>query len=166
MTARRLLALAAPAAALALVVLAAAGPGVARASEQRPTLGELEGEVMCVTCKTTLDMSNSPVAERTRDFIRQRIAAGDTKSEIKQALVAEFGEAVLASPSKKGFSLLAWLLPLAGIVGGAVVLGWLAWRWSRNRGAGDDAAGGPGGGSGLGPELEQRVDEELARFEA
>ena len=153
-------------AALALVVLAAllAATGGAWASEQQPTLGELEGEVMCVTCKTTLDMSSSPVAERERAFIKARIAAGDTKSEIKRALVAEFGEAVLAEPSKKGFNLLAWLLPLLGIVLAAVVLGWLAWRWSRTRSSGGDGPGGPG--SSLDPELERRVDEELARFEA
>lgn len=153
-------------AAVALVVLAAllAVSGGARASESHPTLGELEGEVMCVTCKTTLDMSSSPVAERERAFIKARIAAGDTKSEIKKALVAEFGPSVLAEPSKKGFNLLAWLLPILGIVLAAVVLGWLAWRWSRKRGSDGDGPGGPG--SGLDAELERRVDEELARFEA
>lgn len=159
---RRLLALAALAAALAVAV---AAPGRAVASDAHPTLGELAGEVMCPTCKTTLDMSSSPIADRIRSFIRTRIAAGDTKSEIKQALVQQFGQAVLAEPSKKGFNLLAWLVPLAGIVGGAVVLGGLAWLWSRRRGEGDD--GFPGGppGAGLDPELERRLDEELARYE-
>ena len=51
-----------------------------------------------------------------KQFIRARIAAGDTKSEIKAKLVAQFGAAVLAEPPKHGFNLLAWLLPLVGIV--------------------------------------------------
>ena len=46
-----------------------------------------------------------------RTFIRARIAAGDTKSEIKRKLVDDFGEQVLASPPKRGFNLLAWVLP-------------------------------------------------------
>lgn len=153
--------------ALGLLVLVAALVVAAPtlASESRPTLGELEGEVMCPTCKTTLDMSSSPVATRIRAFISARIAAGDTRSEIKRKLVDEFGPAVLASPSKKGFNLLAWLLPLVGIVLGALVLGWLAWTWSRRR-TGSDAADADGPpGQPLDAEFEQRVDEALARYE-
>lgn len=148
---------------LALGALVAA-PG-ALASNAHPTLGELESEVMCPTCKTTLDMSSSPVATRIRAFITARIEAGDKRSAIKSKLVDEFGPAVLASPSKKGFNLLAWLLPLVGIVLGALVLGWLAWVWSRRRsGRGSAYADWPPDRP-LDAELEQRVDEALARYE-
>ena len=167
-------------AAVALAVLALSG--VAAASEERPTLREIEGEVMCPVCMTTLDQSHSPIADRMRAFIAQRIAAGQTKSEIKDELVAEFGTAVLAAPPKRGFNLVAWILPLAGAAVGALVLAALAWRWTRRReplgGAaiasanGDTALGleSPAGVTleheALEPELERRVDEELARFEA
>jgi cytochrome c-type biogenesis protein CcmH len=130
------------------------------ASEQHPTLAELEGEVVCPTCHTTLDMSTSAVANRIRVFIRERIAAGDTKSEIKDKLVAQFGQAVLAEPPKHGFDLLAWVLPIGGLLLGAAAVGYAAWRWSpRVR---EPAAAGPP----LDPELERRVDEELERFDA
>ena len=147
---------------LALGALVAA-PG-ALASDAHPTLGELESEVMCPTCKTTLDMSRSPVADRIRRFITGRIDAGDSKSEIKTRLVEEFGQAVLAEPSKRGFNLLAWVLPLVGIVLAAIVLGGLAYKWSRSRGT---RGGGPGGaaGDGLDADTERKLDEELARFE-
>src|SRR3982751_3044879 len=115
----------------AVVALVLAAPALA--GERHPTLGELEGEVMCPTCKTTLDQSTAPIANRIRRFISERIAAGDTKSEIKRKLVAQFGPAVLAEPSKSGFNLLAWVLPFAGLGIGAVALGWLAWRWTRAR---------------------------------
>lgn len=144
--------------AVALSVLLPAAP--AAASEGHPTLAELEAEIICPTCHTTLDQSDSPIARRMRQFIIARIAAGDTKSEIKDKLVAQFGPAVLAAPPKHGFGLLAWLLPLVGVLVGAAVLGLLAWRWSRVRAP----AAVPVGPS-LGPELEQRVDEELRRFE-
>jgi cytochrome c-type biogenesis protein CcmH len=139
--------------------LALAAPA-ALASERHPTLGELEGEVMCPTCKTTLDQSTAPIADRIREYISARIAAGDTKSEIKRKLVLQFGPAVLAEPSKKGFNLLAWVLPFVGIGLGALALGWLAWRWSRSR-----ELAVVGAGPQLDPELERRVDEELARFD-
>ena len=144
---------------LLVAVLACALAAPALAGEKHPTLGELEGEVMCPTCKTTLDMSDAPIANRIRAFISARIVAGDTKSEIKRKLVAQFGPAILAEPSKKGFNLLAWVLPFLGLGLGAVALAWLAWRWSR-RSAPLAAAGPP-----LDPELDRRVDDELARFD-
>jgi cytochrome c-type biogenesis protein CcmH len=143
---------------LAVLALALAAPALA--SERHPTLGELEGEVMCPTCKTTLDQSTAPIADRIRHFISARIAAGDTKSEIKQKLVDQFGPAVLAEPSKHGFNLLAWVLPFVGIGLAAAVLGVLAWRWTRSREPVAAVSGAP-----LDPELDRRVDEELARFD-
>jgi cytochrome c-type biogenesis protein CcmH len=151
---------------VALIVvgfLALAAP--AAASEEHPTLAELERELVCPTCKTTLEMSNAPVAERMRAFIRQRIAAGDTKSEIKDKLVTQFGESVLAAPPARGFNLLAWLVPIAGGLIAAVAVAVLALRWSRSRAA---PAGGPSAADSrrpLDPESERRVDEELARFD-
>jgi cytochrome c-type biogenesis protein CcmH len=146
---------------VAALVLALVLVAPATASERHPTLGELEGEVMCPTCKTTLDQSTAPIADRIRQFISARIAAGDTKSEIKRKLVLQFGPAVLAEPSKHGFNLLVWVLPFVGIGLGAIALAVLSWRWSRSREPGPV----PSGGAPLDPELERRVDEELARFD-
>ena len=50
-----------------------------------------------------------------KQFVRTRIAAGDTKSEIKDQLIAQFGKGVLAAPEQSGFDLLAWVLPIAGL---------------------------------------------------
>jgi cytochrome c-type biogenesis protein CcmH len=147
------------AAALLLAALLLAAP--AAANERRPSLAELESELICPTCATTLDQSRSPIADRMRAFVRERIAAGDSKSQIKDALVAQFGRGVLASPPKEGFDLVVWVLPPAGAALAAGVLGVLAWRWSRRR-AEPAAAGAP---APLDPELERRVDEELARFD-
>lgn len=152
-------------AAVVLALAALVGAGAAAASEQRPTLQEIEREVICPTCSTTLDLSNAPVAERMRAFIRARIAAGDTKSEIKDKLVAEFGEGVLASPPRSGFNLLAWALPLGGALAALVAVGVLALRWSRARAPGSAVDPSRNGRGPLDPELERRVDEELARFE-
>ncbi len=139
----------------------------AAASEQHPTLNELENEVMCPVCGTTLAQSDSPAAEQIKQMIRSSIARGDTKSEIKANLVRNYGDSILAAPPKHGFNLLAWVLPLVGIAVAAVVLGAAAWQWSRARPRGEAlAASVPANGSGpVDPELERRLDEELARFD-
>ena len=147
--------------ALLVVAVALALAAPALASERHPTLNELEGQVMCPICHTTLDQSDSAAAQRIKAFIERRIRAGDSKSEIERKLVADFGPAILAEPPKKGFALLAWLLPIGGILAGALALGFAAWRWSRAR----DPAPALAGGLVLDPELDRRLDDELRRFE-
>ncbi len=148
-------------AAACVAALAVAAP--AMSSERHPTLQELETMLICPTCHTTLDQSDAPIARRMKRFIVARIAAGDSASQIKAKLVAQFGEAVLAAPPKNGFDLLAWWLPLAGIAAGAGVLGIAAWRWSSRRGGTSPPA--LAGGPPLAPELERRLDEELRRYD-
>lgn len=123
-----------------------------------PNAADLEAELVCPVCETTLDQSTAPVAERMKIFIRTRIAAGDSEQEIKDALVAEFGPAVLATPPKGGFGLLAWLLPLVALIAGAIAVAVLLRSWSRRRAPREDAQP-------LDPKLERLVDEELARFD-
>jgi cytochrome c-type biogenesis protein CcmH len=148
--------LVAPAVVAALMALGFVGQSAA--SESRPTAAELESELVCPVCEATLDTSDAPIARRMKAFIRARIAAGDSKSEIKAKLVADFGTGVLAVPPRKGFDWVAWVLPLAGLAVGATVLGALAWRWSLARGTVADEPP-------LDPEVERRLDAELARFE-
>lgn len=145
-----------------LVALLLAAPATAAG---KPTLAQLEHEVMCPTCHTLLELSQAPIADRMRAFIRRRIAAGDSDAQIKQRLVAQFGEGVLAAPPAQGFGLVAWLLPVGGSLAvGAVVLVMLR-RWKRERDAEPAVAAGAAGAQ-LDPELARRLDHELARFES
>ena len=138
------------------LLLVAAGT----ASAAPPNAADLEAELVCPVCETTLDQSNAPVAERMKTYIRVRIAAGDSEQEIKDALVAEFGPEVLAEPPGGGFGLLAWLLPLAALAGGAIAVALLIRKWSRRREPPTTAA------DQLDPQLERLVDDELARFDS
>jgi len=146
-----------------LVLATFTGAGAAQAvASDAPSAADIESRLVCPTCRTTLDESDSPVARRMKTYIRTRLAQGATAKQIENELVAQFGPGVLSTPPTHGFDLLAWVLPIGGILIGAAVLGGLAWAWSRRGDAG------PGGGadeSPLDPELERRVDEELARFE-
>jgi cytochrome c-type biogenesis protein CcmH/NrfF len=143
---------------LAVVVaaLALAGPAAACANP-RTSVAFLEGQVMCPTCHTTLDMSESPAALQIEGFIREKIAACWTAQRIEAALVHHYGQAILAEPSHSGFDLLAWWLPIAGVLGGGIILAFGVWRWSRGR---DDEP--PAGGPGLDAETERKIDALLA----
>ena len=150
---------------LVLAALVLAAP--AAASERHPTLAELEDQLMCPICESeTLAQSDSPAAQRIKLYIERRIDEGATRGQIKDELVKEWGIRILAAPPRHGFDLLAWALPLVGLLGGAAVIGVLAWRWSRT---GEEPAEPPPpyalNGRPLEPDLERRLDEELARFD-
>ena len=83
-------------------VLAATATATAVGAGSRPSAAALEAELVCPVCETTLDQSDAPVAQRMKAYIRRRIAAGDSAQQIKDALVAQFGPGVLATPSKSG----------------------------------------------------------------
>jgi cytochrome c-type biogenesis protein CcmH len=144
--------------AAALVLTAPA----AACAHPRTSLAYLEGQVMCPTCHTTLDMSDSAAAVQIKSFISKRIAQCATAQQIKTELVANYGQGILAAPSHKGFDLLAWWLPVAGVLGGGLLLGVGVWRWSRRQR--DDEPDEPAG-SGLDEETERRLDDLLARFD-
>jgi cytochrome c-type biogenesis protein CcmH/NrfF len=146
-------------AAVVVAALALAGPAAACTSP-RTSLDALEGEIMCPTCHTTLDQSDSAAARRIEIFIKHRIDACATESQIKDELVANFGAGILAAPPHKGFDLLAWWLPLGGVIAGALAVALGVWRWSRTRGPDDEPPP-----SGLDDETERRLDDLLARLD-
>jgi cytochrome c-type biogenesis protein CcmH/NrfF len=145
------------------VLLAAfAFSGGAAASERHPTQGELEAELVCPSCHVPLDESQSDVARQMKAFIRVHIALGWTKSRIEGALAAQLGDGIYGVPRTHGFDLIAWILPIGGILLGALAVAGGAWHWSRGP---DRSAPRSSEGSGLDAESERRLDEELARFD-
>ena len=146
--------------ALALCALVAAL--LAGTATAAPSPADLESQLVCPVCGTTLDQSDAPIAQRMKRYIRQRLAAGASEKQIKAELVDQFRPAVLAEPPKSGFDLLAWLVPLGILAAGAVGVGVIAWGWSRRRSGEGETATPPE----LDAELERRVDAELRRFES
>jgi cytochrome c-type biogenesis protein CcmH len=147
-------------AALAAAALVCAGPAAASCAHPKTSLSYLEGQIMCPTCHTTLDQSDSQAAERIKVLIEQHVARCETADQIRTMLVANYGSRILAEPTHKGFDLLAWWLPLGGVIGAAAVLALGVWRWSRSRdGEPDDP------GAALDAGDERRLDELLARLD-
>jgi cytochrome c-type biogenesis protein CcmH/NrfF len=156
-----------PAAAFAVLVALAALmlPAAAAAdapSSMRTTLNEIEEEVMCPVCGTLLGLAESPQATREKAFVEKLIKEGKTKSEIKDALVAQYGDAVLAEPNGSGFSISAYVVPIVAFIVAAILLAAAVWKWRRSSGGRDDhlpAVDGPSA------EDRRRLDEDLGRYD-
>jgi cytochrome c-type biogenesis protein CcmH/NrfF len=143
--------------AVAALALALAAP--AAACTPRASQSDLETKLVCIQCHTTLDESDSTFAVEMKQEIARQIRECRTEKQIIDSMVAEFGPAVLSTPQTHGFDLIAWVLPIGGILLGALVLALLARQWIRAR------APGPPPAAGLDPDDERRVDEALARFD-
>ena len=131
------------------------------------TLGEIEQEVMCPICGTPLALATeAPQAEREREFIVERIEDCQSKEEIKAALVAEYGEGVLATPGDGGFDLLGYLLPALALLAGASGIAFATVRWRRSRAlaGGASDAGAPAVATPQGAD-ERRLDRDLERYD-
>jgi cytochrome c-type biogenesis protein CcmH len=114
-----------------VLLLAAGTAATAGAATPRATLPDIEDEVMCTICGTLLEESDSPQADSERALIRKLIADGETKEQIKDALVAQYGPNVLATPSAHGFDLTAWIVPGLLIALVVAALGVGAYRLKR-----------------------------------
>jgi cytochrome c-type biogenesis protein CcmH len=130
---RRAALLAALAAALALPTAATA------ATCPKTSLGDIEDEVMCSICKTPLAVAEeAPQAQQERAFIEQLIAQCRSKDQIKRALVAQFGEAVLAMPGDAGDDggiedKLVYIIPAVGLLVAAAAIALTATRWRERK---------------------------------
>jgi cytochrome c-type biogenesis protein CcmH len=149
-------------AALLLASLAALAVPAAAAAQQCPktSLGDIEDEVMCPVCGTPLSVAtDAPQAQRERAYVERLIASCQSKDQIKKALVAQFGDRVLALPGDEGGTglgdVLVYVVPAAVIVAalGGVTLAWL--RWRRRRGPREPAVAADSG----------RLDADMDRYD-
>ena len=153
-------------AAVLLIALAIGGvaPAAAVAKDcPQTTLGDIEDEVMCPVCGTPLGLATeSPQAQRERAYIERLIAQCKSKDEVKRALVAEFGDRVLALPGDEGDTslgdVLVYVVPAVGIVLAAAGIAFAVVRWRRRRQAG-------GGGGALATAEGARLEDDMERYD-
>ncbi len=93
---------------------------------------EIAGELRCVVCQN-LSVADSPseMARQMRAIVRERLEAGESPAQVVQYFVDRYGEWILLSPRRSGFTLLVWLAPLVAVALGLAIVGVLVWRWTR-----------------------------------
>jgi len=131
------------------------------------TVTDVAKEFICnCGCQKMLDACEMSCGQQLRGLIKEKIAAGWGKPKIMNYLVTQYGEKVLAAPTKKGFNLTAWVMPPVALALGAVFVYLVVKKWVRQR---EILATGTASGTGmkpaLDPEYERKLDEELEKFE-
>jgi cytochrome c-type biogenesis protein CcmH len=124
---------------LVLVALAVAGLGTAGAqvpasSVDERAVHEVAAQLRCVVCQN-LSVADSPseMASQMRDVIRERLATGERPEAVVQYFVDKYGEWILLSPRRHGFTLLVWVVPPLAVAAGLALVGVLLVRWTRRR---------------------------------
>jgi cytochrome c-type biogenesis protein CcmH len=130
MTSRKLM----PWIALGLVVVVAIIVLMVRSRPDRSPAARaarLEHQLACPVCEgQSVADSNSPQSQAIRESIPRQIASGMSDAEIRSYYVQRYTEKVLETPSNSGLGIVAWGLPTAAILLGAVGIGFAVRRWS------------------------------------
>jgi cytochrome c-type biogenesis protein CcmH/NrfF len=118
---------------------------------------------MCPICGTPLGLAtDAPQAIQQREYIERLIADCRSKDEIKSALAAQFGDAVLALPGDAEDDdlgdVLVYVVPAVGITLAAAGLAFAVARWRRTGAGRSRAAGTPG-------DSQARLDADMERYE-
>jgi len=143
---------------LAVLILALAWPAMAQEAqladpqlEQRAR--DLAREIRCVVCQAqSVADSDADIAKDMRILIREQIAAGRSDQEIRDYLVARYGDFVLFEPPFKASTYVLWIGPFA--LFGLALLGTVVFFRRR--------AASPGAVTALSAEEQRRVAELLA----
>jgi cytochrome c-type biogenesis protein CcmH len=153
--------------ALSSVVLAQDGtpPKPSPAPNQSVTADDVNRvakQMYCPVCENEpLDACRTAACQQWRAQIGEMLAEGQSDQQIKDYFVARYGVRVLAQPPAEGTSLLLYVLPIAGLIVGVVVVVWLL-RRLRARGAEPEAtAAAP---TSTGDEYTDRIERDLKNF--
>ena len=92
----------------------------------------LQKELRCMVCQgESIDESNAPLAADLRTLVREHIKAGESDAQIKQFLVARYGDFILMRPPFDENTYALWLTPFLVLICAAGVAIWVVVRASH-----------------------------------
>lgn len=93
---------------------------------------DIEKELMCQCgCTMVVDVCDCETANQIRTKIAELMNQGQNKDQIVAYFVGQYGEKMRSSPAKKGFNLVAWVVPFAAVVAGSTGLYFILRAWTR-----------------------------------
>jgi cytochrome c-type biogenesis protein CcmH/NrfF len=148
-------------AALFAVALSLAGAGTATAAGY-DNLMSVESQFICTTCHEPLELVSSPQALSEKAYLESLLRRHLSMNQVHNAMVSQYGVAVLAKPPANGFNLTIYILPPAVLLGGLALLAYTLPKWRRRS---REAAITPmEGADPLTSDESERLDAELERF--
>jgi cytochrome c-type biogenesis protein CcmH len=123
---------------LAVVILIAAlwSAMYIRAASQKTLdqrVQDVASQLECPICQNeSVASSPSTLAQQMRMVIRQQLQSGKSEQEVIQYFAHSYGDQIVGTPPWQGFSLLAWLVPIALLLGGAVLLWFTLRDWTTH----------------------------------
>lgn len=136
--------------------------GVAPAPAQQPArhvqeqdVYEVAARLRCVVCQN-LSVADSPseMAAQMREVVRERLRAGESPEQVLAYFVDRYGEWILLSPRRQGFTLLVWVVPPLGLALGLGLVALAVRRWTRRRPA-------PASVTAVDPATRERIRREM-----
>lgn len=89
----------------------------------------LQRQLRCLVCQgESIDESQAPLAAELRHLVRQQMAEGRSDDQIKQFLVARYGDFILMEPPLQPDTYFLWLAPFAILLGAGGVAYWVIRR--------------------------------------
>jgi len=96
---------------------------VSAATDLEKRVSALAEELRCLVCQNqTLAESNAPLAVDLRNQMREQLSKGASEREVREFMVARYGDFVLYKPPFKASTAALWLGPFALLLAGAVLL--------------------------------------------
>jgi len=84
-------------------------------------VNEVAKDLYCPVCENTpLDVCPTKACADWRELVRTKLAAGESKQDIFDYFVRQYGDSALAQPPKTGINFVLWLLPFVAVALGLV----------------------------------------------
>ena len=88
-------------------------------STEEDRVKALGARIKCPVCQgEAIGDSPSETARAMVEIVEEKVAAGETDSQIVDFFTARYGNGILLDPPFSGSTLLVWLLPVAAVAGG------------------------------------------------
>src|SRR5712691_6945272 len=121
---------------VALAVTTAIWSFIALTAARTETLDQrvhdVASQLKCPVCQgESVADSPSTISEQMRGVIRQQLQSGQSEQQIIQYFIDRYGQQIAWSPPWQGFTLLAWLVPIVLLLGGAALLCFVLRDWRR-----------------------------------
>ncbi len=103
---------------------------------------EVASQLQCPVCNgESVAASNSAIATQMRGVIHTQLASGRSEQQVLAYFQSVYGDSILESPPKQGFTTLIWVVPFVALLAGVGIIYSVGREWRDTRGTRGAATG-------------------------